>query len=194
MKTVIISAPRTGSTSLFEKLVKERKVPGYFNPWDKISDPSDINWDLKSFILKCGIIYSPIENGPSIHQTDYRKRKVDWFENLAKKFDEVIILSRKDTFAHVESYIHLITKNTPEGFEKNKRGVKRVFNSKSQYVFDPSAYSDEIKDRALMEINHMNTELRMLSKRLKIPLQYYEDWFDPNSKGRYRRERDSKLI
>lgn len=194
-KTVIICAPRTGSTSLFTQLCKERKVPGYFNPWDRITnDPSNINWNLQNFVLKCGIIYSPIKNGPQWHQSEYMKRKLDWFVDLANKFDEVILLSRKDRFAHVESYMHLLKHNTEESFNEYKKRKGKVFTSTSQYIYDPDEFDEDMIKRAHAEINNMNIELRALSARLDVPLQYYEDWFDVNSKDRYRREKEVKLI
>ena len=193
MKTLIINASRTGSTSLHKKLLKERKCKGYFNPWATGEEPN-ILWSLESFVLKCGVIYSPIRHQEDGHRLFFMQQQVNWFKELAEKFDEVILLTRKDTLAHIESYLHLIANNNTDVFTAAKNGDPYAFTSTKQWVFNKDDYDKQTIQRAYQDIADQNKLLRMLSKQLNIPLSYYEDYFDPNSKERYRRTNESYLI
>ena len=193
MKTLIINACRTGSTTLYSNLLEERKCKGYFNPW-ATGEGDNILWSLESFIVKCGVIYNPIR----LHEGDSRvfflQQQVNWFKELAEKFDEVILLSRKDTTAHIESFIHLITYSTPDQYEAAIKGDPTAHTSISQWVFNKDDYDEATISRAHQDISDQNKVLRMLSKQLNIPLSYYEDYFDPNGPNRYRKTKTNTLI
>jgi len=199
MKTLIINAPRTGSTSLFNKLVRERNVKGYFNPWDGSDSsnpsPNEIVWSLESFVVKNGILYTPTtHNAELLPQFFFQQQQVNWHKTLAAKFDEVILLSRKDSVAHIESYAHMLLHNTPDQWEKARLGEKPAYSSTKQYIYDPDKITKDCRDRAVRDIMHYETMLQMLSKQLSIPMSYYEDYFDPNGKDRYRKNKEDRLI
>ncbi len=199
MKTLIINAPRTGSTSLFTKLVTERNVKGYFNPWDysDSTNPAftEILWSLESFVVKNGILYTPSAHNPELlpHPL-FQQQQVNWHKNLAAKFDEVILLSRKDTVAHIESYAHMLLHNTPDQWTRALKGDKHAYNSTKQYIYDRDSIPKDCRDRAVRDIMHYETMLQMLSKQLSIPMSYYEDYFDPKGKDRYRRNKEDRII
>lgn len=199
MKTLIINAPRTGSTSLFSKLVRERNVKGYFNPWDgsdsKNPSPGEILWSLESFVVKNGILYTPTSHNPELLPNFFfQQQQVNWHKDLAAKFDEVILLSRKDSVAHIESYAHMLLHNTPDQWSKANQGDKHAYSSTKQYVYNPDIIPKDCRDRAVRDIMHYETMLQMLSRQLSIPMSYYEDYFDPNGKNRYRRNKEDRII
>lgn len=199
MKTLIINSPRTGSTSLFKKLVKERKVKGYFNPWDGSDSsnptPGEIAWSLKSFVVKNGILYTPTAHNPDkVQHYLFQQQQVNWHKNLAAKFDEVILLSRKDTIAHIESYAHMLLYNTLDQWGKAIKGDRSAYNSTKQYIYDPDDIPIDCTHRAVRDLMHYETMLQMLSKQLSVPLTYYEDYFNPNGKDRYRRNKEDRIL
>jgi len=193
MKTLIINACRTGSTTLYNNLLKERKCKGYFNPW-ATGEEDGILWSLESFVVKCGVMYNPIrliEGGSKVY---FLQQQVNWFKELAEKFDEVILLSRKNTTAHIESFMHLITHSTPDQYEAAIKGDPFAHTSTSQWVYNKDDYDKDTISRAHIDISDQNKVLRMLSKQLNIPLSFYEDYFDPNGPNRYRKTKDKTLI
>ena len=88
MRILIISLPRTGSTSLLHKISKEREFRAIFEPFDG-SDRFLYDDDMNNVVVKT-----------IIHQHENN------FE-LSKKFDDVILLNRKNFKNHLESYSYL---------------------------------------------------------------------------------------
>jgi hypothetical protein len=87
MSILIIALPRTGSTSLLNKLVKENGFNPLFEPFDN-SGRVQYNGE-KDVVLKTMVCHHPNN-----------------FE-LSKGFDKVILLSRRNILECVESHAYL---------------------------------------------------------------------------------------
>jgi hypothetical protein len=162
MKILIISLPRTGSSSLMKKLSLEYNLSTIFEPWDG-SGRQNYQSEDDNLVLKT-IIFD---------------RDIEFYVDLTKEFDKVILLSRKDLDACSESYAYLDYFNGD------------TFNSTQQYVWKPTPNLLEKKE----EIYYWNGVLIELSKKLNIDLTYYEDIYDLNSYEKLRKEiKVDKLI
>tara|TARA_B100001939_G_scaffold346332_1_gene364880 strand:+ start:91 stop:543 length:453 start_codon:yes stop_codon:yes gene_type:complete len=92
-----------------------------------------------------------------------------WIE-MSKSFDEVILLSRKDLFDCAKSYSFMIDMN-------------KEYDSANPYIWEETPSLN--KSFEFLKVEHK--KLEEVSKLLKIPITYYEDIFDINSKERYRK-------
>ena len=81
MKVLIISLPRTGSSSLQIKLCRERNLSNIFEPWDN-SNRFSYNPKMKNCCVKTIIFQSPIES------------YLEFYKKIYTEFDEIILLSR----------------------------------------------------------------------------------------------------
>ena len=88
MKVLIISLPRTGSTSLMYKIAKEKNLVPLFEPFD--GSNRVLYYGQDNIVLKTIVCHHP--------------NNIE----LSKEFDEVILLSRKNLI--VSSLTHI--KNT----------------------------------------------------------------------------------
>lgn len=161
MKVIIIALPRTGSTALLHQIAKERKLRAFFEPFT-LEDKYYFNSDMKNIVVKT-IIEQYSDNC-----------------NLAKQFDEVILLSRRNHKEHVESLAYLYY-NIPNGYKNNEY---------YEYKAPPRKYTAKANKRIL----EMNADLQILSDQLNVPIQYYEDLFDRNGSDRLRIKTTSKNI
>lgn len=153
MRILIIALPRTGSTALLYQIAKEKKLKAFFEPFS-LKENYYFNSTMDNIVVKTIV--------------EQHSNNLD----LAKDFDEVILLSRKDYRKHVESLSYLYY-NIPNGYNSNK-------------PYDYSVPPLEVIQKAEKRINEMNAELETLSEQLNVPIQYYEDLFDPNGPDRLR--------
>jgi hypothetical protein len=86
MSILIIALPRTGSTSLLNKLSKERGLKPLFEPFDNTGRFKYNN--EKNVVLKTIICHHP--------------NNIE----LCKEFDEIILLSRKNLLECAESHAY----------------------------------------------------------------------------------------
>lgn len=159
MKVLIISLPRTGSTSLLYKISKEKKLQPLFEPWDG-SERSPYNLNMGNCCLKTMIFQSP--------DKDYMLHH----EKIAKEFDEVILLTRKDLVKCGESYAYFV--------HHNNKG----FDSTQKYVWEPTPNIDICTN----QIKQWDKELHLLGEKLGVNITYYEDVFDVTSEEKYRKD------
>lgn len=159
MRVLIMALPRTGSTSLLYNISKERDLRPIFEPFDW-SGRFLYNDNMDNVVVKT-IIYQHPNN-----------------IELSKKFDEVILLNRRNFNDHLESYSYLYH-NKPLGYHSAKP---------YRYISPPA---DVIKEAEKLLIK-MNEDLKYLSDTLNIPIQYYEDLFNPESEGRLRLDLSNK--
>ena len=87
-KILIIALPRTGSTSLLDKISNEKNLTPLFEPFDKTGR---VLYNGQSNVVVKTIINQHPNN----------------FE-LSKEFDEIILLSRKNLKEHIESHSYRI--------------------------------------------------------------------------------------
>ena len=174
MKVLIVNLPRTGSTSLHTRLVKAHKLVGLFNPFDGTDRTKILNRD--NIIVKSGILYP--------EGLSYEGR-INFYVDLIKEFDNTILLSRRDSIEHLESWLHMRKFNT---------FTKENFNSQSNYSFDPSNHTPEEYLEAKEELDTWNDILIQISELTDTPISYYEDLFDTKSKDRYRKTNTETLL
>jgi hypothetical protein len=100
MSILIIALPRTGSTSLLNKLSKERGLKPLFEPFDN-TDRVKYN-NEKNIVLKTIICHHP--------------NNID----LCKEFDEIILLSRKNLLECAESHAYQTHFSKTKNYNSNK--------------------------------------------------------------------------
>jgi hypothetical protein len=158
MKVLIISLPRTGSSTLLFKLAEERNLKPIYEPFH---DGTNQFKEWKYNPNEDNIIVKTIINQ---HQNNL---------DLVKEFDEVILLSRRDLKECAESYAYFMV-NVRDGFQ-----------SWQEYYYDNITESDYMY--ALNLISKMNEDIQIISNELNIPITYYEDLFDIESEERLRK-------
>jgi hypothetical protein len=154
MRILILSLPRCGSTSLLYKIAKKENLRPVFEPFDG-SGRQLYRDDMDNIVVKTVII----------QRTDN--------EEFTKKFDKVILLSRKNLKEHIESYAYY-------WYELEKNNYK----SHDPYVYIPPPQSVLETSKELLV--KWNSELEEISKNINTPITYYEDIYDTNSIDRLR--------
>lgn len=171
MKILLISLPRTGSHSLMFKLAEEHNLKIYSEPFYIKNRKNNVNikWeDEDNFIMKTIVNQIP-EDG--IYN-------VDFYKSFSLIFDKVILLSRKDLIACIESCSYMAY-NLDKGFSYNVK-----------YEWKPTPNYNQIKSY----IEKANSDLITLSNELNIDIIYYEDIYDLNSQDRLRMDGKNKKI
>jgi hypothetical protein len=160
MKILIISLPRSGSTSLMFKMAEEKKLKPICEPFDnRHKEP------IKPYNDGC-VIKTIVRQYPKT-VTD----PIKWYANLSQEFDETILLSRKDLIACTESLAYL-EHFKMQGFQPNQD----YFWKKT-----PNYKMSEF------HINDCSNKINKLSEILNIPIIFYEDIFDISSEKRHRK-------
>lgn len=170
MKSILIIAlPRTGSTNLGETLSKKYNLEYIFEPFNRFTN-LPIKEDYNKKIVKTMIFDCPTYID--------EKNRLNFIIDITKKFEKVILLSRKDINAIVESWSYL------------KYNVTSNFNSRGHYFWEetPNIESERIF------IKNCEKDLEYLSKELGIQVTYYEDLYDPESPERYRRGNKKDIV
>ncbi len=160
MRVLIISLPRTGSTSLMNKLANERNLKPFFEPFDGTNR----------------VIYN--NENDSVVKTIICHHKNNL--ELISKFDEVILLNRRNLKELIESHSY------------QTYFSKKGYNSNNQYVYKQPP--QEIINLCISDVLNWDEEIKYLSEITKIPITYYEDIFDVNSENRLRINNLKKII
>jgi hypothetical protein len=160
MKILIISLPRSGSTSLMFKIAEEKKLKPISEPFDNRHKepvkPYDDGFVIKTIVRQ----YPKTVTDP-----------IEWYVKLSKEFDETILLSRRDLKSCTESLAYL-NYFKMEGFQSNQDYFwKETPNYKMSEFY----------------VNDCNDKINQLSEILNMPVIYYEDIFDVNSENRLRK-------
>lgn len=162
MRVLIISLPRTGSSSLLKKIAKDKNLKPLFEPFDG-SNRVTYNDNEDNIVVKTIISHHP-----------------DNLE-LLKKFDDVILLTRRNVKECIESHSY----QTYYSKAKN-------YNSNNPYVYEevPKSVFEECKNDIII----WNEELKKISEITGIPITYYEDLFNPNDKNRLRINKKRSIL
>ena len=164
MRVLILSLPRTGSTTLLKKIAIDKNLKPFFEPFDG-SNRNPYNFEDNS-VVKTIICHHPNNL------------------ELISKFDEVILLSRRNLKELIESHSYQTY------FSKNG------YNSNNPYLYKTPP--QEIINLCTSDIIKWNKEIRYLSKIIKTPITYYEDIYNPNDIERLKKgninEFDVKII
>jgi len=144
MKVLLITLPRTGSTSLLKRISKEQKLNSISEPFNNVNSNlekyKDYDWKNTNDICV---------------KTHINHKDVTFYLDFIKFFDEVILLSRKDLKALAESlsyanYFQNFTEkydwiNTPnldeniklvKEFNKELEKLSKLINIKILYYED----------------------------------------------------------
>ena len=135
MSILIISLPRTGSTSLLYKLAKENEFKPLFEPFDG-TDRVQYNGE-KNVVLKTIICHHPNN-----------------FE-LSNEFDEIILLSRKNILECAESHAY----QTYFSKTKNYNSHTQYFYDEVPPNIFELCYNDIIKWNT--DLNELSTKLNI---------------------------------
>jgi hypothetical protein len=161
MRILIISLPRTGSTSLLNSIAKSKNLKRLFEPFDGTNRVLYED-NMENIVLK-----TIVDTQKPKNCNNY----IDWIVNFSKSFDETILLSRKDLKACAESHAYSVH-NRINGFTSN-----------DPYLWEPTP-ADELCYNNIIKWNGV---LNTLSNILNIPITYYEDIYNPNDSGRLRK-------
>jgi hypothetical protein len=163
MNIFIISLPRTGSTELGKDISIKHKLKYECEPFNG-SNRLLNDFDLNNTVLKTILFHLPSYVNES--------NRINWLIELSKKFNEIILLSRRNLVACAESWSYL------QYYEKQKS-----FKADEPYLWEKTPNYD-------VEFNFIqkcNTELELISEKLNIPITYYEDIYDENDSERLRK-------
>ncbi len=164
MKILIVCPPRCGSTSLLNNLCEltnsKRVAEPYTNPKELLTRKQN-EYPLN---LNGNYIVKMVSNQvPESYREDFES----FITLVYKEYSKVILLSRRNLQEHFESYINL-------RLRLNKKDVH------------DSWYIDDIKpfyNRFDIENFKLKiTVIDIISKKLKIPIIYYEDLYGKDRK------------
>jgi hypothetical protein len=167
MEVLIISLPRTGSSALLRKISEENKLKPIREPFNDFYPEVryyDENYTYNDCVLKTNIFQKP----PDVNESN----RIDWLINLSQKFTSTILLSRKDLQSCIESWAFF-----------NYKAKERKLGYDIEYYWEKTP-NYEIAEQDIVK---WNEELKIISKKLDVPITYYEDNFNPNSKDRLRK-------
>jgi hypothetical protein len=179
MKILILALPRTGSTSLLAK-IEQQNYKGIFEPYS-VPQIRKFNYEyplkelkennrivVKQIFANVWNTQEPVElyqyplhlHNPTL----YAEQQIEF----SKHFDRVILLDRKDTKEHLESYINVIYKQS-----QNKSVFER---------WQKKDLPQEFIDNHLLENDHFHfyiqkSEILLVSKKLNIDITWYEDLY-----------------
>lgn len=157
MKILLISLPRTGSTS----------ITSYFNESNKnfktFSEPFNINGKLGYYTYKNVIKYSNIfvkhmlvQKPPGLKDLTTKEQ----FKRFYKDFDKIVFLDRKNLTEQVESLSTAL--------------VTKVWHTK--YVYSEQQHSEYIKEQT-KTLKYWKKKMISLSNEYDCKIFYYEDIF-----------------
>lgn len=160
MKILIVSLPRTGSSELIWRLSTYLGLRYVYEPFDTTGrweyNPEEDNVVVKSLIFD---------------KTDEYDSNIDFYVELSKSFDKVILLTRRDLKACAESWAYY-------------RHIKDSTGEMTMHKYEWKLTDN--MEQIYPKIIEWNNQLIELGSKINIGLTYYEDIFDVNSPERYR--------
>lgn len=183
MKILIISAPRTGSSSLAKNLKNVLRYnqlylePYLYKKHDEgfnSKRTSEYGYPLnlsKNSIVKTITYQIASQYGEN---DDYKSAKFELFiSDWAKEFDKIILLSRKNEQDHLESWVNLLSK------QENGESVYKKWNiNQIKDKLQNHNYVDHLKK----QIKRHTEKIKELSKLFKLPISFYEDLYGVDRK------------
>jgi hypothetical protein len=168
MKILILAMARTGSSSLQKRIAEEYKLKIIYEP------KYDVTQDLDKQIEDNSVVKTILWHIPLTISNE-----MQWWIDLASRFDKVILLTRRNLKECAESIAYFRYYKAQSGF-----------TSKMKYIWKPSPNYVEVE----MMVNDYYNKLLELSKRINVELTYYEDVFDINSTDRLRNTNEDTII
>ena len=164
MKILIVCPPRCGSTSLLNNLCEltnsKRVAEPYANPKELLTRKQN-EYPLN---LNGNYIVKMVSNQvPESYREDFES----FITLVYKEYSKVILLSRRNLQEHFESYINL-------RLRLNKKDVHD-----SWYIEDIKPFYNRFD---IENFKLKTTVIDIISKKLKIPIIYYEDLYGKDRK------------
>ena len=164
MKILIVCPPRCGSTSLLNNLCEltnsKRIAEPYTNPKELLTRKQN-EYPLN---LNGNYIVKMVSNQvPESYREDFES----FITLVYKEYSKVILLSRRNLQEHFESYINL-------RLRLNKKDVHD-----SWYIDDIKPFYNRFD---IENFKLKTTVIDIISKKLKIPIIYYEDLYGKDRK------------
>lgn len=161
MRILVLGIPRSGTTSIYNSIKNDNSnLTCYFEPWGVLNYHDNLDMSPKNLLIKSQIFQKPNykEDFFKSGLSDYRLiETLEFYKKIIPKFDNVILISRKDSIEGSISY-------------------QEALISKNWF----SEYSTKIKfpDEGILNIyNHFLKNIELLSKQLNLKVWYYEDLF-----------------
>jgi len=186
MRVLIIATGRTGSTQLMKGIAEGLDCNYIAEPWnlelkDKLDDKHQtIDYqNLPEDVVVKVIVNTKQSLGCYLYWTDspYNTTGLDWLDaesetvfwyRFAQKFDKVIILDRRDTYARVVS-----------ASISQRRGIWH-----DKYLYDEKLIPENT-DELIMEAETSSALLEILSRKMKIDITYYEEIYNNMQRKNY---------
>ena len=162
MRILLISLPRTGSNSLMKQKMNEFNLTAF----GEVFNPNSGTYGISDWKSRYNIVLKTIVNQVPNEVDDIH----EFWVKISKTFDEVILLSRRDLIECAQSLAFF-------DYYKDS-GLK--YDSK--YTWRPTPNFEKVYE-FVKELSEM---IIKLSNELNIPITYYEDIFDSQSKQRLR--------
>ena len=159
MKILIIGAPRSGTTSLMKGIGKQG-FKKYQEPWNKLKSKHPD--------------YKLIPEGKVVYKTISRQvpryldlTPLDFYLELVKSFDRVVLLNRLDIEEHLISIKNLSYRSSIKKSKQVKWSEKEI----------PSSFKWS-REETLESIRLYTEVLDTISAKLGIPITYYENLYN----------------
>ena len=162
MRILVISLPRTGSTSFSKQLAEQNSYPLVFEPFAPMAKLFNKYNNFETDYTKDNVVVKTLIND---------EYDIDWLIEFINTFDAVHLLSRRNLTECIESWSYLTYKR-----------------SETQFGFDSDYYWEKTPNysESASQILRWNTKLNELSDKINVPITYYEDIFD-STKNRLRK-------
>jgi len=166
MRILIIAVPRTGSTSLAINIGKEN-YHEIHEPYNPILDGYEKNLYPNKEIDKDRLVVKhTISDEPHEKYVKF-KSNIHLLIDYVKYFDKVILLDRKISQEHLESFLSL----------KYTQEQKVSSHSRWELSTIPTEWIDNHMLEYKKELDILKSEIESLSKIIDIPITYYEDLY-----------------
>lgn len=162
MKILVISLPRTGSTSFSKKIALENNLSIVFEPFAPNAKQFNKIKNFETDYTKDNIVVKTIVND---------EYDTNWFVNFSKEFDKIYLLSRRNLKECIESWAYL-------NYKRNEIG----FDFETEYFWEKTPNYEKYENQIL----RWNEKLKEVSIKLNESIIYYEDIFD-STKNRLRK-------
>jgi hypothetical protein len=155
MRILVISLPRTGSTSFSKDLAKENNLSFVFEPF---APNAELLNALKNFDIdhtKDNVVVKTLVND---------EYDVDWFIEFSKGFDKTHLLSRRNLKQCIDSWAYL----------NHNRGK---IDFETEYYWEITPNYGECQQ----QIIRWEEKLQLIATELNQKVLYYEDIFGYNN-------------
>ncbi len=158
MRILVISLPRTGSTTFSKDLAKKNNLSFVFEPFAPRASRFNKLKNFETDHTKNNTVVKTLVND---------EYDVEWFIELSKDFDEVYLLTRKNLKGCIESWAYL----------SYKRNEMPDFDFETEYYWEKTPNYEESENQIL----RWDNKLRLIATKMNLDVLYYEEIFGYNN-------------